>query len=79
MRELENVVLTLQAKQPFGSSGDPVVNPLSLGGQGQKADPGFLYLIEQIEARITGTVDSAVAKAVNKVRVRQLASRQIDN
>ena len=78
MRELENIVLTLQAKQPFHStssgSGGPVVTSLSLGqDKGQDADPGFLYLMEQIEARLTGAVDAAVAKAVNKVNEQRLA------
>ena len=72
MRELENIVLTLQAKQPFSSTsgGGPTATLLSSEqgrGQGQDADPGFLFLMEQIEGRLTGAVDAAVAKAVNKV------------
>ena len=68
LREVENIVLTLQAKQPFDStsSGGPVATSQGRG-QGQDTDPGFLYLMEQIEARLTGAVDAVVTKTVNKV------------
>jgi len=72
MRELENIVLTLQAKQPLNSTTNGGSTAMSLSleqgrSQGQDADPGFLFMMEQIEGRLTGAVDAAVAKAVNKV------------